>query len=268
MVLDSTKHHIVYPSWVKCGLPWKGIAQLLKNAPSNPRMTRKGYDWASLGYSLSTDNFSILDGPFGNGIISQDLSVMENPTKPGGWIPGILLMTELEYRKYPGFEINRWEGYSGGSYLSPKPNDAELMGFNKLKNDPMPSFSLEPIDGLDNCALLCIGRNGAKKLDEGLVFLPAGFRGFGVKAERLDATEPGIKGCGHIQGFLDKWKLHGTWYFIDGSGLDVGLLLAMIVYLGGHLRSSIGNRIKSCHLVTTIVGHEPMCPRWNPMKLR
>jgi hypothetical protein len=271
MQYDLTKRYYVYPSWASFSYKWEDLPGLLHNPLDTPyTRERAPEEWFNLGYSKVTDNFILVSGPFGNGIVVKDESKITDTEKKGFWLPILVLCAEAYLTSPPTWLREKaYKNHRPVGYLSPKPTDEMRLGIEPRRDDPMPHFSLEPLSGLENSALLCVTRSGGKKLQEQLEMLPACFLAFHIKAERLASDDPDVQRCDHVRGLLKKYQLNGTWYFLDGAGYDAGLLFAIVVYLGGWLRSEIGGRLKSCHLITTLPSdYEPKCPHWNMARLR
>ena len=243
MQLDTSKMYYVYPSWAHYSYKWTDLPTLLADPLNTPYLKGRN-DWFDLGWSHETKNFELLSGPFGNGIIIKDESAITDARDKWAWLPGWILMREAHPvapgmgnlpKDDPRFDRIRC--------LSPKESDEAKLGLEKPKKDYTPYFSLEPSDGLEGCALLCVTRTGASALTEDLEQLPAFFLAFEIKCELLHPKErDSVQKCEHIQGFIKKWNLNGTWYFVDLSGYDLGLLFAIVAYMGCWLRHQIGSR--------------------------
>lgn len=270
MKIDPSKQYIVYPSWAQFSYRWRDLPKLLRD-PLSTKYLAKRNDWMELGYSRITDNFELIDGPFGNGIIAHDQSKIIDVPNRKFWLPTALLGSEAYFRNPPGVSSVYDTQYQFVSYLSPKPSDDVLLGLKREVEDPMPGFSLEPMEGgADGCALLCIGRTGSSALTEDLQQLPLFLRALDIKSELItNESMDELPRIESIQNFLAKWKLNGCWYFLDAAGYDVGHLFAVVVYLGSWLRHVNGSRIKTCHMATRLPQEfGPHCSRWSMKRLR
>jgi hypothetical protein len=268
MKFDLTKWNIVYPSWVKYSYQWDVLPMLLYDPLETRYLRRYTYDWAKLGYSMVTDNFKLIPGIYGNGIIRYDRSSMTKEQKEDWkWLPNILLGAEARQMGPPG--ISGFESYKYCvSYLSPKPSDDVKLGFEKQKDDPMPYFSVEPMAGMEDLAYVCFGVSGTKKMPEDFRQFVFCLKSFGLEGELLETVAPDNSEL--VDVFLKKWNLTGFWFFVSVNtpDMDAGLFLAILTYLGSHFRS-LNPRLKSVHMMTTLdSAYEAMCSKWTMQKLR
>ena len=267
MKFDLNKVNIIYPSWIKLSYEWTGIRKMLLDPISTKYLNHRS-DWFKIGYSKIVDNFELIDGPVGNGIITVDKSKIIDVANPSFWLPYVLLCKEAFFRGPPGIPIVTQYDYTV-SYLSPKPSDEVRLGLEPARNDPMPYFSVEPSSCVMSGALLCISCAGSNTLIDDLYDIPNLFQTFGLNVTILKAVDAiSLIKYNGINEFLKKWKLSGTWYSINNVKCDAGLLFAMVVYLGSYFRSKIGSRVKSCHLVMDLTGYPPICSSWTMHKLR
>jgi hypothetical protein len=268
MKFDKNICYYIYPSWASFSYKWKDLSIFLSDPLATKYVPKRQVPWTELGYSTVTDNFTLIDGPFGNGIVAQDCSKIADELNGRRWLPKLVLMSEADICRLPGVSPPNSERYRV-VYLSPKQSDEVLLGLKKRVDDPMPYCSLEPLEGLEHSALLCVGRTGSSALGEELKMLPLCLRAFQIKAELLAIDDCVVQECKHVHEFLSKWRLNGVWYFLDTSGLDAGLLLAIAAYLGGYLRSVVGSQIKSCHIITTLPeDYTAICTKWTMKRLR
>lgn len=266
MLFNKNLHSIVYPSWAKFSYKWHDLDMLLRS-PLSSRYLAHRDDWFQLGYSRITDNFQLIEGPAGNGIIVKKRGKTADASQIERWLPGVLLTSEAYFRLPPGISAVSDYDYQV-SYLTPKPNDMIRLGIGKQKVDPMPYFSIEPFRGLDESACLCVTGRGSGPI-ESSVALTRLLLSFGITAEQFDwSSDPNIRQYEGVNRFCEKWGLKSTWYFLDSGGYDLGVLFAIAIYMGGHLRHKIGPRIKSIHLVTSIPNYPEICPTWSMQRLR
>jgi hypothetical protein len=270
MQLDNTKSYFIYPSWAHFSYRWEDLPALFDAPLSSPYFKGWPNNWFEMGWSRQTKNFELVDGPFGNGIIVQDHSVMTDAKTKQSWLPAWILNREAIYEA-PGMEVAP-QGDPRHDLircLAPKETDEMKLGLQKKPKNYMPYLSLEPLNELKNSALVCITRTGSSALTEELETLPASLLGFDIKADLLsDENEPDVAKCEHINGFMRKWNLNGTWYFVDVTGHEIGLLFAVVAYMGCSLKYQIGRNVKSVHLVTALSGLPPLCSKWSMKRLR
>jgi len=256
--------NIVYPSWASFSYTWERLPSLLDDPLVSVHAKHYPYDWQRMGYSRITNNYSLHDGPFGNGIIRYDPSKLVDTEKKDAWLPIIVLGSEATLETPPGIPKFEWRDFRV-SYLSPKPSDEERLGLKKQKNDPMPYFSVETWPGMELSAMVCLGFTKKARLGAELREFPLWLRAWELKAELWDEDKPPCAAV--VEKFFAKWELKDTWYFVGTAGCDAGLFLAILVYLGGYLRSR-RPQLKSVHMVTTLTTEVRMCSKWNPQKLR
>jgi hypothetical protein len=191
--------------------------------------------FVELGYTVTEDDHTIIDGSEGGGLI-----VVRRDTRR--WFPMVLLRTECTFQNPPGF--SRPIDY--GCYaLVPRLTAAHRLGLEPIPSAPSPLFSVEDAttDDFSSVAFAYDRHTPATSLS-----VENQLSRFGVRCEPLTKPPELVE-----ESFmtLREEQLEYRWYRIQSASLDIRFVFAVVVYVGLELAAHENGALRLVHLFSS-----------------
>jgi hypothetical protein len=254
---EKVSEFIVYPSWAEMSATWEDLPRLFAD-PRSGEFLPQGFDtlprgWTDLPHEL-------IDGPAGGGIIKYQRGA------PGqAWTPLLILTYEANLRAPNGMDGLLYKCRDACPVLYIEPTGVGWrLGVAKKPRNIRPGLSLEHAEAAGDNIYWVVRYRGARKTPKeikGLSSLPAWAGHFGLDALALPHG-PAEALRLETQRWFTNPENESAWFEISGDGDGVGFHLAVVVYIGNHLRWVGGPRVRSMHLVAQIEGKPNVCSAW------
>jgi len=131
-MIGKCQNVVIYPSWSDFGFKWEELVAGI-DKPESWGLKENIRDYIDLGYSVSSSDQSLLDGPGVGGLICVHRDLVR-------WLPAALFRTEANFQSVPGFsKASLFQVH----FLVGRITTEHKLGMAPYPLAPSPLFSLE-----------------------------------------------------------------------------------------------------------------------------
>jgi len=267
---DNNKKYIVFPSWLQPTYKWDDLPEILSN-PFKYDDSSKAYrllgrieeQWEYLrkcGYPERPQDFELLDGPVGGGIIVVDISQNKR------WLG----YHALTFDK--GVDVTSanmmldggdWYVKNNVGYLEDTTDPGYWLATGKRRRDFDIAACAEHIESMSDSIIWLVRyeRSKTNKEIRGLEDIAKWAKHFGLEVKRIDRLPEYVKDS-ELALWCKNSRFQSAFFEVSGGGEKFGFHFAVMLYIGLHLRYVAGRRMSSMFLLAAIEGKpKPYFPR-------
>lgn len=240
----------VYPSWADFSYKWENLDQLLSNPFESGYVDRNKYNWSELGFSQKYDNYRLISGPEGGGLIISDKE------EPGNrWLPGLILTKEASNS---GAEM---VGICPVRYLDPNDGEGWEFGIGKRAKIYSIVSSGEHTEAAGDRVFWAFGIEKQKWPIRGIEHVTRVADHFGVQVKLL--SEPPVEVVKETSEWMYE-EIRHVWFEVVEPQDDFNYLYAVMMYTGFYVASLSKSRYFPIHVIAQIEG-KPGPIKWQAM---